>query len=252
MSVLLKVQNLKVKVGHITILNGIELSVKKGELHVIMGPNGSGKSTLVNVIMGNPKYDVVEGAITFFGKDILSLKPEERAGLGIFMAFQYPKEIAGLDMDRFLFTAYKNLKKLSGAKQENLSVFEFKNKIEREMKLLKMKTEIVRRSLNEGFSGGEKKKAEMLQLALFEPKLAMLDETDSGLDVDALKIVGQSISRYKNKERGILLVTHYQRILEYIKPDFIHIMIAGRIVKTGKRGLARDLEKSGYEKYTKI
>lgn len=249
MSSLLEIRNLKVAVGKKVILKGISLSLNKGEIHVVMGPNGSGKSTLANVISGNPKFSIVEGDILFKGESIMGYTPEERAMQGIFMAFQYPKEISGLALDRFLFTAYSNLQKARNPKAQPLSVFEFNEKVSKELQKLKMKVDISSRGLNEGFSGGEKKKSEMLQLAVLEPTLAILDETDSGLDIDALKVVGASVNRFINKNRSVLLVTHYQRILQYLRPDFVHVMIQGRIVESGGIEVAEKLEREGYEKY---
>lgn len=246
---ILKVHNLQVNIGEKSILKRVDIQIHKGEVHVIMGPNGSGKSTFANVLMGHPKFHVVGGSIEFFGKDISGLEPEERAGLGMFMAFQYPKEIAGVQMDRFLFTAYNNLLKARGEGKKSLSVFDFNKKLLEETEKLKMKPEFISRSINEGFSGGEKKKAEMLQLGVLDPKFAILDETDSGLDVDALKIVGEAINRFKNGERSVLIVTHYQRLLQYLKPDHIHIMVNGVIVQSGGLQLAQDLEKEGYAKF---
>lgn len=247
----LEISNLSVSIGDKSILKKVKLSIQKGETHVIMGPNGSGKSTLANVIMGNPRFFVSLGKIFFDGTDITELAPEERSHKGIFMAFQYPREIAGVQVDRFLFMAYNNIQKAKDSKSEALSVFDFNKKLQEEMKKLKMNAEFSSRSINEGFSGGEKKKAEMLQLAVLEPKLAILDETDSGLDVDALKIVGEAVNRFKNSERSVLLVTHYQRILQYVKPDYIHIMIGGTIVKSGGIELAEVLEKDGYQQFIK-
>lgn len=246
---LLKVENLRVTIGKKEILHEVCLTLKKGEIHVIMGPNGSGKSTLANVVMGNPRFTVAQGKIYFKDQDITELEPEERAKLGMFMAFQYPKEISGVQMDRFLFTAFNNLQKAKNSEFEPMSIFIFNKKIENECKILKMNPELSSRSINEGFSGGEKKKAEMLQLGVLEPEFAILDETDSGLDVDALKIVGEAINRFRGKDKSIFLVTHYQRILQYLRPDCVHVMVHGRIVKSGGAELAEELEREGYEKY---
>lgn len=251
MSKLLEIKGLEANIGDKAILKGVDLNINEGEVHVIMGPNGSGKSTLANVIMGHPKFEVEKGSITMKKEDVLDMEPEERAKHGIFMAFQYPKEIAGVAMDRFLYTAYKNIFKARHPEERALTVFQFKKKLKAEVEKLKMKSELSTRSLNEGFSGGEKKKAEMLQLSLLQPDLAILDETDSGLDVDALKIVGEAVNAYKkeNKKRSVLIVTHYQRILDYVKPDFVHVMVDGRIVTSGDASLVEELEKEGYEKY---
>jgi len=249
MSELLNVKNVHAKVGEKEILKGVDLRILAGEVHVIMGPNGSGKSTLANVLMGHPKFTVSGGEITFDGKNILKLKPEDRAQLGMFMAFQYPREIAGVEMNRMLYMAYKN-KGVKEGEQET-DIIKFNEKIKYEAEKLNLKPELSERSVNQGFSGGEKKKSEMLQLAVLEPRFAILDETDSGLDIDALKVVGQAINRYRSVNRSILLVTHYNRILQYLKPDFIHVMIDGKIVATGGEELAKELEDKGYEKYVR-
>lgn len=252
MSHLLEIKDLKAKIAQKGILKGANLVINPGEVHVIMGPNGSGKSTLANMIMGNPKFEYESGSINFLGEDITESEPEERAGKGVFMAFQYPREIAGVQLDRFLFLAYQTIMKARhGDDVELLSVFDFNKKLQVEMDKLLMKKEFSTRSLNQGFSGGEKKKAEMLQLAMLEPVLAILDETDSGLDVDALKVVAESVNRFKSPEKSILVVTHYQRILQYLDPDFVHVMVDGQIVKSGGPELAKELEEEGYEKYLK-
>ena len=245
---MLQIKTLKAGIKNKPILNGVNLEINQGETHVIMGPNGSGKSTLANVIMGNPQFTQTGGEIIFDNKKISSLSPEERAALGLFMAFQYPREISGVQLDRFLFMAYRNLAKSRGLQE--MDIFNFRKKMDAEMATLKIKPEFAERSLNQGFSGGEKKKVEMLQLAMLEPKLAILDEADSGLDVDALKIVGSAVNRFKNKEKGILIVTHYQRILEYIQPDYVHVMVGGKIVKSGDIELVRAIETTGYENCT--
>lgn len=246
---ILEVKNLHVSVLGKEILKGIRLSVNKGETHVVMGPNGSGKSTLANALMGNPKYKIGGGEIFFQNENISGLAPEDRAKMGMFLAFQYPKEIAGVQMDRFLFLAYNNLRKAENPNMSPLSVFDFRKKIDEEIQTLTMSPELASRGLNEGFSGGEKKKAEMLQLGVLKPKFAILDETDSGLDVDAMEIVGKSLRRFQSPEKCVLLVTHYPRFLQYIKPDFVHVMVQGKIVESGGAKLADTVEREGYGKY---
>lgn len=246
---LLQIRNLSASIGEKKILSNLTLDIQRGETHVLMGPNGSGKSTFAHVLMGNPKFTVRKGAIDFKGKNILPLEPEERARLGMFLAFQYPREISGVQLDRFLFLAYNNLQKARNPNFQQISVFEFQKKITEELEKLRMNSELSSRSLNEGFSGGEKKKSEMLQLMVLEPEFAILDETDSGLDVDALKMVGDTINRFRTKNRGVLIVTHYQRLLRYVRPDFVHVMIHGKIVESGKAELADELEGSGYERF---
>lgn len=249
---LLTIKNLKTVIGEKPILQGIDLEIGEGQVHVIMGPNGSGKSTLAHTLMGNPKFEVTDGTISFNNDDITEENPEDRASKGIFMAFQYPREIAGVQLDRFLFMAYSNIFKARfGDDYELMSVFDFNKELKSVMEELKMKTEFSTRSLNQGFSGGEKKKAEMLQMFMLDPQLVILDETDSGLDVDALKVVSQAVNTFKakNEKKSVLLVTHYQRILEYIKPDFVHVLVDGKIVKSGGAELAKELETEGYDKY---
>lgn len=248
MNSLLSVRNLQARAGNKNIISNFSLDVKPGEIHVIMGPNGAGKSTLINAIMGNPAVHVTSGEIVCNGVPIIGKTPEERAAAGIFMAFQYPREIPGLQLDNFLYTAYRTLAQARGEKNI-ASVFDFNKKLEAELESLRMKPELARRNLNEGFSGGEKKKAEMLQLAMLEPTLALLDETDSGLDVDALKIVAEAIKRYMSKDRGVIIVTHYNRLLEFVTPNAIHIMVGGSIVKSGGADLAKEVEKHGFEEY---
>jgi len=249
MNKLLEIKDLQVQVDDQQILRGLDLEIKPGEVHVIMGPNGSGKSTLANVLLGNPKFEIIAGEINFQDKKINNLQPEERAKLGMFMAFQYPREIAGISLDQFLFMAYKNIMVAQNKNWKAPSVFEFKEKLQAAAKKLDFNPEFLERSLNAGFSGGEKKKAEMLQLEILEPSLAILDEADSGLDVDALKLVGQAVKNYQNKERGVLLITHYDRILNYLTPDYIHIMVAGKLIKSGGQELAKEIEKHGYQQY---
>ena len=248
MHALLSIKNIEAKIGAKKIINGVSFDIKPGEIHVIMGPNGAGKSTLINAIMGNPAIEITKGSVTCDDEIVTKKKPEERAAAGLFMAFQYPREIPGLQLDNFLYTAYQTLRKNRGEK-EIASVFEFNKRLQTEVEKLHMKPELASRNLNEGFSGGEKKKAEMLQLALLEPEIALLDETDSGLDVDALKIVAGAITRYMNKDRAALIVTHYNRLLEFVTPDVIHVMVGGKIVKSGGPELAREIEKRGFEKY---
>jgi len=239
----LRIENLHVSVEGKEIVKGINLTVKKGQVVVLMGPNGSGKSTIANVLMGNQKYNVTKGKIYLNNEDITNSKTEERAKKGLFMSFQYPAEISGVTLTNFLRTAYNSLK------GTNISVLDFYNLLKEKMALLKMPDDFSRRYLNEGFSGGEKKKAEALQLAVLEPNFAILDETDSGTDIDSLKIIAENINKLKEKlNMGILLITHYNRILEYIKPDQVHIFIDGQIKKTGNYELAVELENKGYEK----
>jgi len=246
---MLQIKNLHASIHKTPILNGVDLTIQSGETHVIMGPNGSGKSTLANVLMGNPIFTVTDGKIIFEDINILETDPEERAAAGLFMAFQYPREIAGVQLDRFLFMAYSTIVKVQGKESEILGVFDFNKKLEALAEELKMKPELVHRALNVGFSGGEKKKAEMLQLGILPSKFAILDETDSGLDVDALKIVAEAINKYKTPEKSILIITHYNRILECVRPDFVHVMVNGTIVKSGGKELVGKLEEAGYEEF---
>lgn len=225
------------------ILKGISLAIKQGETHAVMGPNGSGKSTLSNTIMGSPKYKVESGDILLDGKSIIGMKPNERAALGLFLAFQYPQEISGVSLAYFIRSAYNSVHQ-SGKK---ISVMDFHKMLKEKMALLKMDPSFADRYLNEGFSGGEKKRSEILQLAMLSPKFAILDETDSGLDIDALRVVSEGINTVSNKQLGILLVTHYQRILRYVKPDHVHVMVDGKIVKSGDHKLANELEEKGYD-----
>jgi Fe-S cluster assembly ATP-binding protein len=241
---ILEVKNLNVAAGDKNILYDISFSVTLGESVAIMGPNGSGKSTLANVLMGHPDYQILSGQIIFRGQDITFAKPEERAAAGLFLAFQEPREIAGLELFPFLFDAYKSLRLARG--QEAGDIFSFKVKLDDELHDLQVKNDWSSRHLNQDFSGGEKKKAELLQLALAAPTLAIMDEIDSGLDVDALTIAGQAISRFKTPQTSILAVTHYQRVLQYIKPDRVIVMSGGRIVKNGGAELAAQLEQEGF------
>jgi Fe-S cluster assembly ATP-binding protein len=241
---MLDIQNLHVLVGGKPILRGIGLRVGAGEVHAIMGPNGSGKSTLARVLAGHSDYQVTEGRVTYGGRDLLAMDPEERAREGVFMAFQYPVEIAGVNNAYFLKAALNALRKHRG--QEELDAMEFMALAREKSTLLDMDPSMLTRSVNEGFSGGEKKRNEIFQMAVLEPKLAILDETDSGLDIDALKLVAHGVNQMRSPERAIVVVTHYQRLLNYIVPDFVHVLSGGRIVKSGGRDLALELEEKGY------
>lgn len=231
------------------ILRGLSLTVDKGEVHAIMGPNGSGKSTLAKVLAGHPQYEVTKGEVIYEGKNLFDLTPDERAREGIFLAFQYPVEIPGVSNSQFLRLAYNEKMKHLG--QEELDPLEFKDYLTEKAKIVEMDKSFMNRSVNEGFSGGEKKRNEILQMAVLEPKLAVLDETDSGLDIDALKIVAEGVNKLRNSENGIVLVTHYQRLLNYIVPDFVHVLASGKIVKEGGKELALELEDKGYDWLTK-
>ena len=242
---MLTIENLHSEVEGRTILNGIDLNVKAGEVHAIMGPNGSGKSTLSSVIAGNEDYDVTQGKILFEGKDLSGLDPEERAHLGIFLSFQYPVEIPGVTVTNFIKTAINANRKAQGL--SDLGASELLKKIREKSTLLDIDSKFLSRSLNEGFSGGEKKRNEIFQMAMLEPTLAILDETDSGLDIDALKIVANGVNKFKAKENAVIVITHYQRLLEYIVPDFVHVLFGGKIVKSGTKELAHELEAKGYD-----
>jgi Fe-S cluster assembly ATP-binding protein len=241
---MLVIKNLQARVEEKEILRGISLTVKPGEVHAIMGPNGSGKSTLAHVLAGREGYQITGGEVLFEGKDLLSLKPEDRARAGVFLAFQYPVEIPGVNNTYFLKAALNAIRKSKG--QEELDAVDFLELVKAKLKPLKMDETMLQRAVNEGFSGGEKKKNEILQMAVLEPKLAILDETDSGLDIDALKVVADGVNALKNKDRSFLLVTHYQRLLDYIVPDKVHVLAQGRIVKSGGKELALELEEKGY------
>jgi len=241
---MLTIKNLHVRAADREILRGIDLSIKSGEVHAIMGPNGSGKSTLARVLAGHPEYQVTEGEILYNGQDLLAMDPETRAREGIFMAFQYPVEIPGVNNAYFLKAALNALRKHRG--QDELDAMEFMALVRERMKVLDIDQTLLSRPVNEGFSGGEKKRNEIFQMAVLEPKLAVLDETDSGLDIDALKIVAQGVSTMRSPDRAILLVTHYQRLLNYIVPDFVHVLADGRIVRSGGKELAFELEEKGY------
>jgi Fe-S cluster assembly ATP-binding protein len=240
---MLEIKNLKATINEKLILKGLDLNIKPGEVHAIMGPNGSGKSTLANVLSGKNGYEI-EGKISFNGIDLNDLKIEERAQKGIFLAFQYPLEIPGVNTNNFLRTSLNSVRKARGEKE--LDTLTFLKLIKEKAKELNIDEKFLSRQLNVGFSGGEKKKNEILQMKLLEPKLSILDETDSGLDIDALRIVADGVNSYKNKENAFLIITHYQRLLDYIKPDFIHVLSAGKIIKTGNADLGEQLEKTGY------
>ncbi len=235
------IEDLHVSVEGKPILKGVDLVINRGEVHTLMGPNGSGKSTLANSIMGHPRYEVTKGRVLLKGEDVLSLTPDQRARNGLFLAFQYPMGIPGVVMGNFLRAAMK------ARHGEDLPVREFRKLLDEKLDLLKMDPSFVRRYVNEGFSGGEKKRAEVLQMALLQPELAVLDETDSGLDIDALRTVAEGINALRGPDLGVLLITHYQRILDYIKPDIVHVLLDGRIVKTGGPELSGELEEKGYD-----
>ncbi|MHC1681715.1 MAG: Fe-S cluster assembly ATPase SufC [Clostridiaceae bacterium] len=241
MNNLLKVIDLKVKVEDKEILKGLNLNINKGEIHVIMGPNGAGKSTLANILMGHPKYTLTEGEIVFEDEVINDLKVNERAKKGIFLSFQYPEEVPGINVENFLRSAKVAIE------GKPIKLMAFKKELKETMKELQIKEEYAGRYLNVGFSGGEKKKNEILQMSILNPKLAILDETDSGLDVDAVKIVSQGVKVYQNGEKSVLIITHNNKILEYLKPDYIHILVDGKIVKTGDYSLAKEIEEKGFE-----
>jgi Fe-S cluster assembly ATP-binding protein len=242
---MLDIKGLKASVGEKEILKGIDLKVGKGEIHAIMGPNGSGKSTLAQVLAGNPAFDVTAGHMKFEGRELAELAPEERAQAGIFLAFQYPIEIPGVSNAYFLRSAYNEIRKARG--EDEVDPMEFVGIVEEKLKLVEMSTDMLERSVNVGFSGGEKKRNEILQLAVLEPKLAILDETDSGLDIDALRTVADGVNKLRSKERSFVVVTHYQRLLNYIVPDRVHVLSQGRIVKSGDKRLALELEEKGYD-----
>lgn len=242
---MLKIQNLHASVEGKKILNGINLEIKAGEVHAIMGPNGSGKSTLAAVLAGRKEYEVTEGSVDFLGKDLLELNPEERAGEGLFLAFQYPVEIPGLTTTNFIKTAVNEIRKYRG--QETLDAVGFLKLMKEKMALMNIDQSLLSRPLNEGFSGGEKKRNEIFQMAMLQPRFAILDETDSGLDIDAIRIVANGVNKLHTKENGVLVVTHYQRLLDYIIPDFVHILYNGRIVRSGTKELALELEERGYD-----
>jgi len=242
---MLKIENLHAGIEDKQILNGINLEIKPGEVHAIMGPNGSGKSTLASVLAGRQSYEVTAGTVEFLGKDLLELSPEDRAGEGLFLAFQYPVEIPGLSTTNFIKTALNEVRKYRG--QEPLDAVAFLKLMKEKMKLMSIDQSLLSRSLNEGFSGGEKKRNEIFQMAMLQPRLAVLDETDSGLDIDAIRIVANGVNKFRNKDNAVLAVPHYQRLLDYIIPDFVHVLYNGRIVKSGPKELALELEEKGYD-----
>lgn len=243
--VMLTINNLHARVEQKEILKGLNLVVRPGEVHAIMGPNGSGKSTLASVLAGRESYEVTSGTVDYLGEDLLELSPEERAQKGIFLAFQYPIEIPGVSTTNFLKTALNEVRKARG--EEPLDAVNFLKRMKEKMKMVSMDDALLKRSLNEGFSGGEKKRNEVFQMAMLEPRLAILDETDSGLDIDALRIVAEGVNKLRSADNATIVVTHYQRLLDYIVPDFVHVLYNGRIVKSGTKELALDLEEKGYD-----
>jgi Fe-S cluster assembly ATP-binding protein len=242
---MLSVKNIHANIDGREILKGINLDIKPGEVHAIMGPNGSGKSTLASVLAGREEYEVTEGAVSFLGKDLLELSTEDRAREGLFLAFQYPVEIPGVSTTNFIKAAVNEKRKYLG--QEPLDAVAFLKMMKEKMALVEIDQRLLSRSINEGFSGGEKKRNEVFQMAMLEPKLAIMDETDSGLDIDALRIVANGINKLRSPDRAILLITHYQRLLDYIHPDYVHVLYNGRIVKSGTKELALELEEKGYD-----
>lgn len=242
---MLRIQNLQAGIEGKDILRGINLEIKPGEVHAIMGPNGSGKSTLASVLAGRQDYTITTGSVEFLGKDLLELSPEARAGEGLFLSFQYPVEIPGLSTTNFIKTAVNEVRKYRG--EEPLDAVAFLKMMKEKMALMEMDQAMLSRSLNEGFSGGEKKRNEIFQMAMLQPKLAILDETDSGLDIDAIRIVANGVNKLRNKDNAILAITHYQRLLDYLVPDFVHVLYNGRIVKSGTKELAMELEEKGYD-----
>ena len=242
---LLEIKDLHAGIDGKEILKGLNLQVNKGEVHAIMGPNGSGKSTLAKVLAGHPTYEVISGEVLFEGKNLLELEPDERAREGVFMAFQYPVEVPGVSNSQFLRLAYNEKMKHIGG--EELDPLEFNDLLKEKAKIVEMDPQFFKRSVNEGFSGGEQKRNEILQMAVLEPKLGVLDETDSGLDIDALRIVAEGVNKLRSSENAVILVTHYQRLLNYIEPDFVHVLANGKIVKEGGKELALELEEKGYD-----
>jgi len=242
---MLEIKDLKVSIDHKEILKGIDLSVKAGEVHAIMGPNGSGKSTLASALAGREEYEITHGKVKYMGKDLLELAPEDRAREGIFMGFQYPVEIPGVSMVNFLRTAINEKRKYMGL--EPMPAGDFLKLMREKKEVVEINSDLTNRSVNEGFSGGEKKKNEIFQMALLEPRLAMLDETDSGLDIDALRIVAKGVNKLRSKDNATIVITHYQRLLDYIVPDVVHVLYKGKIVKSGDKQLAKELEEHGYD-----
>jgi Fe-S cluster assembly ATP-binding protein len=242
---MLKISNLQAKIGDKEILKGLNLEVKAGEVHAIMGPNGAGKSTLASVLAGRETYEVTGGSVEFDGKDLLELAPEERAAEGVFLAFQYPVEIPGVSTTNFLKTAVNEIRKYRG--EEAMDAVQFLKMFKEKMKVVNIDQSLLNRALNEGFSGGEKKRNEIFQMAVLNPKLAILDETDSGLDIDALRIVAEGVNKLKSPDNATIVITHYQRLLDFIVPDFVHVLYKGRIVKSGTKDLALELEERGYD-----
>jgi Fe-S cluster assembly ATP-binding protein len=243
----LEIKNLHVNIEDKEILKGLDLTIEQGKIHAIMGPNGTGKSTLAYTLMGHPSYTVTEGEVTFKGQNVLELEPDERSRLGIFLAFQYPVSIPGVTVANFLRTAINARRRAVNPEDKGMPIPEFRKLLKEKMAMLKMDQTFAGRYLNEGFSGGEKKRAEILQMATLKPEIAILDETDSGLDIDALRIVSEGVNTLMNKDMGVLVITHYQRLLNYIKPDHVHVMLGGRIVESGGPELALHLEEKGYE-----
>ena len=242
---MLKINNLHVAVGDNKVLNGLDLEIPTGEVHAIMGPNGSGKSTLAHVLAGRPGYEITAGSVTFDGRDLLALEPEERAHEGVFLGFQYPVEIPGVNNVYLLKAALNAARKHRGLPE--VDAFEFLSLVREKMQLMRMDESFLSRGVNEGFSGGEKKRNEILQMLVLEPRLAVLDETDSGLDIDALKVVANGVNTLRSPERSVVLVTHYQRLLDYVVPDHVHVLVRGKIARSGDRTLALELEKRGYD-----
>ena len=247
---MLEIKNLHVKVGEVEILKGLDLSIRSGEVHAIMGPNGAGKSTLSYVLSGREGYEVTTGTIVYKGENLLDMEPEQRASEGVFLAFQYPVEIPGVSTMNFLKAAVNSVRRYRG--QSEFDAMEFLKFVRRQTKVLNIGDDMLKRAVNVGFSGGEKKRAEVLQMAVLEPTLAVLDETDSGLDVDALRIVGEGVTALRSPERSMLVITHYQRLLDYIIPDVVHVLSDGKIVDTGDKDLAVELEKNGYASYSEV
>ena len=250
MKSLLTIVDLHASVGETKILNGVNLTINPGEVHAIMGPNGSGKSTLANVLAGNPAYQVTNGSANMDGEDLMPLMPEARARRGLFLSFQHPVEIPGVRMDHFMRASLNPIRKHRG--EDEIGILDFDRLVSEKVEVIDMSRDMAKRALNVGFSGGEKKRNEILQMAILEPKISILDEPDSGLDVDALRIVAGGINQLRHPSNSTLLITHYQRILDYVTPDYVHIMIKGRIVKSGDKSLALDVERSGYDQFEKI